>query len=1624
SARDSTEERRSDSILPNLTVIYLVSAPAGFTKSVSAEMPDKTPGATETVPRSEDDFHLPLDVVPSVTEALDSKKKEEDLHKESRSLHYCEKTTMDLSDSDRPVSFSSTSSSASSRDSHCSFGSRMTLVSNSHLGLFNQDKETGAIKLELVPARRFSSSKTHKNSAVEQEDPGESLEKRPSMPRKAEPKGAGKNCAMSLVTEPTSPKLLYVDRVVQEILETERMYVQDLKSIVKDYLDCITDQTKLSLGTEERSALFGNIRDIYHFNSELLQDLENCENDPVAIADCFVSKSEDFHIYTQYCTNYPRSVAVLTECMRNKALAKFFRERQEALQHSLPLGSYLLKPVQRILKYHLLLHEIENHLDKDTEGYDVVLDAIDTMQRVAWHINDMKRKHEHAIRLQEIQSLLTNWKGPDLTSYGELVLEGTFRIQRAKNERTLFLFDKMLLITKKRDEMFAYKAHILCGNLMLVEVIPKEPLSFSVFHYKNPKMQHTVQAKSQQDKRLWILHLKRLILENHPAKIPAKAKQAILEMDAIHHPGFHYSPEGEMKSSYQPKEGTTPHRVRRKSEPSSRVHKVLKSNVHDIFFKRMGIEGALLSQATKLGSSEALLNSRKKVSLEPSGLESQFQESIEPAYSSDHDETLQTSATEQIDADDEEESEQQNSLQKSKGGRKRLNSQAAENVEKRRSLNLNKCEMQSSKDPSDEESMQLNTDLPFSCTARQPQSPRLFSTPQSNSLIMNILGGSTSVRNIWTDHQIRQALFPSRRPPYENEDDEDDYQMFVPSASTSNTSSAPGGERRNSSGRPCSWHLGQVHQNETSSPTRHKIVRRASSAGESNTCPASARYKTGEHGSRREVKIAEGSSRNAYPESSEELTIDDIEHVYDNISYEDLKLMGLTRREETCRGPQRSARDSLYEAENKSSSDSTSKKKTANQKRTSIHASREEIVLSKEAPTSSLDELRIVEDNIYDTILLPEASLLNQSQSLLNFKCDPLKSSKRRNFLEKDFAYCDKLGHFVSEESLQFSEDESPYHRVPVDNDYLSLVDSSSNSDSLSHKSAADKLSEEVDEIWNDLENYIKKNEEKTRDRVLAAFPVCKDDMQERLHAGSTPELSKDVEYSLSTLSLPETPIFPKTVKPRAATISEANLRCEDTTPCKENSFMSLNRSSFSSEMPFVDSPYEPTSSVLSSTPAEGMENDLAVTDKTKNRVFMMARQYSQKIKKANQLLKVKSPEQEQPASRQQKLKHKDLAAILEEKKQGGPAIGARIAEYSQLYDQIVFRDSTPKVQKEAGPTPQELSAGRFSTPVATCPPRSQPASECSRPEDWLLHSVYSNGELADFSPCSESQDPKSKHSYTEAGTKSSSKQLPSAGSVPSLQISNRLHVPAQRWSAIISQPNKENLHQDHIYNSLGRRVSSVKPQAYSRSQSSSSIVVNRSGESIVYNNEIDKKRLHLNRNFGFNSHQTPGIASGCTGPEMRKQIPENCSDMILQDSQKVLRVNRDSPLTAQMATQNYFSNFKDSEEGEGDDDDYVEIKSEDEGSDLETSQNQTRKSDPKARNTDAVPSETFCGKTVSCSPAKSASSKHALTPYLTAYSDSDKLNDYLWRVPSPNQQNIVQSLREKFQCLSSSSFA
>ncbi|XP_066099168.1 pleckstrin homology domain-containing family G member 2 isoform X1 [Saccopteryx bilineata] len=407
-----------------------------------------------------------------------------------------------------------------------------------------------------------------------------------------------------------------LERVAREIVETERAYVRDLRSIVEDYLGPLLDGGVLGLSTEQVGMLFANIEDIYEFSSELLEDLEGSST-AQGIAECFVQRSEDFDIYTLYCMNYPSSLALLRELSLSPPAALWLQQRQAQLHHSLPLQSFLLKPVQRILKYHLLLQELGKHWTEGpgTEGREMVEEAIVSMTAVAWYINDMKRKQEHAARLQEVQRRLGGWTGPELSAFGELVLEGSFRggggggPRLRGGERLLFLFSRMLLVAKRRGPEYTYKGHIFCCNLSVSES-PRDPLGFKVADLTIPKHRHLLQAKNQEEKRLWIHCLQRLFFENHPASIPAKAKQVLLENSLHCAPKSKPIPEpvtpplgsprprearnftpGRRNTAPSPGPSTT-HRGRRQSEPVKDPYVVFPQNAKPRL-KNAGSEGEL-----------------------------------------------------------------------------------------------------------------------------------------------------------------------------------------------------------------------------------------------------------------------------------------------------------------------------------------------------------------------------------------------------------------------------------------------------------------------------------------------------------------------------------------------------------------------------------------------------------------------------------------------------------------------------------------------------------------------------------------------------------------------------------------------------------------------------------------------------------------------------------------------------------------------------------------------------------------------------------------------------------------------------------------------------------------------
>ncbi|XP_057324342.1 putative uncharacterized protein DDB_G0282133 isoform X1 [Microplitis mediator] len=337
------------------------------------------------------------------------------------------------------------------------------------------------------------------------------------------------------------PKRNPVERVLLEIVDTEAIYVEHLRQVIQGYLIFWRDDPASLLQHLELDHLFSNIEDIFSFNSEFLKEIEACGLDPVSVANTFTKHNSGFKVYTEYCTNYPRTVSVLTDLMSRDDTAKAFRERQAALGHALPLGSFLLKPVQRILKYHLLLENLSKEYEADEkrkskdlltkDNRNIIEEALATMTGIAKHINAMKRRHEHAVRVQEIQSLLYGWPGPDLTTSGELIAEGRFRMRGAKAPRHAFLFERMLLLTKKKEDgLLVYKAHIMCSNLMLIESIPGEPCSFHVIPFDNPRLQYTLQARNLEQKREWTLQIKRVMLENYNAVIPIHARQLVLQL--------------------------------------------------------------------------------------------------------------------------------------------------------------------------------------------------------------------------------------------------------------------------------------------------------------------------------------------------------------------------------------------------------------------------------------------------------------------------------------------------------------------------------------------------------------------------------------------------------------------------------------------------------------------------------------------------------------------------------------------------------------------------------------------------------------------------------------------------------------------------------------------------------------------------------------------------------------------------------------------------------------------------------------------------------------------------------------------------------------------------------------
>ncbi|KAM9840324.1 rho guanine nucleotide exchange factor TIAM2-like, partial [Aulostomus maculatus] len=212
--------------------------------------------------------------------------------------------------------------------------------------------------------------------------------------------------------QPTSPAHLSVcqrlRKVIEELVDTEKSYVKDLVCLFDIYLTPLQAETFLS--RDEMEALFGSLPEMLDFQRVFLQTLEDriasCPNlsrlkTPeqfkkllVSLGGSFLYYADHFKLYSGFCANHIKVQKVLERAKTDGAFKQFLEARNPTNQHSSTLESYLIKPVQRVLKYPLLLRELVSLTDAESPEHTHLTEALRAMERVASHINEMQKIYE------------------------------------------------------------------------------------------------------------------------------------------------------------------------------------------------------------------------------------------------------------------------------------------------------------------------------------------------------------------------------------------------------------------------------------------------------------------------------------------------------------------------------------------------------------------------------------------------------------------------------------------------------------------------------------------------------------------------------------------------------------------------------------------------------------------------------------------------------------------------------------------------------------------------------------------------------------------------------------------------------------------------------------------------------------------------------------------------------------------------------------------------------------------------------------------------------------------------------------------------------------------------------
>ncbi|NWR26666.1 KALRN protein, partial [Tachuris rubrigastra] len=293
--------------------------------------------------------------------------------------------------------------------------------------------------------------------------------------------------------------------VLNELVQTEKDYVKDLGTVVEGFMKRMEEKGVSEDMKGKDKIVFGNIHQIYDWHKDFfLVELEKCLQEPDRLAQLFIKHERRLHMYVVYCQNKPRSEYIVAE------YETYFEEVQQEISQRLTISDFLIKPIQRITKYQLLLKDFLRYSEKAGLECSDIEKAVELMCLVPKRCNDMMNLG----RLQGFEG--------KLTAQGKLLQQDTFYVteqdsgvQSRPKERRVFLFEQIVIFSEllRKGSLtpgYMFKKSIKMNYLIIEENVDNDPCKFALMSRETSE-RVILQAANPEIQQAWVQDINQVL---------------------------------------------------------------------------------------------------------------------------------------------------------------------------------------------------------------------------------------------------------------------------------------------------------------------------------------------------------------------------------------------------------------------------------------------------------------------------------------------------------------------------------------------------------------------------------------------------------------------------------------------------------------------------------------------------------------------------------------------------------------------------------------------------------------------------------------------------------------------------------------------------------------------------------------------------------------------------------------------------------------------------------------------------------------------------------------------------------------------------------------------------------